>query len=241
VIARIAATLGAALVLTGCSTEEGLRAQELLQNAELAQQRLTSSTFEGSMSFGIAGERIGMQFNGATAEDGGYFSMRANGIPGAGSFSMQMLLEGGRAWMDLGGGWRPVPAPQGLGPSGSFGTDAFQQLARHVKEVRVAEGQLVEGRSVTTIGGEIDTQGMLEAFGKLGAVAGELEGLSLDFSQLGIEFGDIEALLTIDEATGLLTTAFVAFSVEAEGREVDVELRYRLTSHNEPVQLPQPS
>lgn len=133
-----------------------------------------------------------------------------------------------------------MPAPQGLGASGSLSGDAFQQLARHVEDVRVTEGQIVDGKSVTTIGGEIDTQGMLEAFTKLGSVAGDLDGFSLDFSKLGIELGDIEALLTIDETTGLLTTAFITFSMQAEGQEVSPELRYRLTSANEPVQLPTP-
>ena len=76
---------------------------------------------------------------------------------------------------------------------------------------------------------------------KLGSVAGGVEGLSLDFSKLGIEFGDIEAVLTIDEGTHLLDSAFVTFSAAAEGQEADLELRYGLTSANEPVQLPRPS
>ena len=242
-IVRIVATLAAALALTGCSTEEGLRAQELLRNAELAQQRLDSSTFEGSMSIGLAVHKMAMQFNGATSKDGQYFSMRASGMPGAPAFSMQMLVRGDRAWTDLGGRWTPMPVPQGMQSNAGVSAEAFQQLARHVKDVRVTEGQIVDGKSLTTIGGEIDTQGMLEAFTKLGSVAGEVEGLSLeglDLTKLGIEVGDIEALLTIDETTGLLTTAFIAFAMEAEGQEVEFELRYRLTSVNEPVALPQP-
>jgi hypothetical protein len=93
---------------------------------------------------------------------------------------------------------------------------------------------------VTTIGGEIDTKGMIAAFTKLGAAAGELEGLSLDFSKLGIDFGDIAAVLTIDEQTHLLDSAFVTFAIEAEGERVQFELRYRLTSSNQPVRLPSP-
>jgi hypothetical protein len=142
--------------------------------------------------------------------------------------------------MDLGGKWQSTPVPEGMASSGGIDAQAFQQLAQHVKDVRVTEGQFVDGKSVTTIGGEIDTQAMLEAFTKLGSMAGEVEGLSLDFSKLGIEFGDIESLLTIDEASGLLTAAFVAFTMEAEGQQVELELRYRLTSANEPVRLPQP-
>jgi hypothetical protein len=240
---RFLALATLALVLTGCSTEEGLRAQALLQQAEAAQQALQSSTFEGSMAVGMGAQKMSMQFHGATSKEGEWIAMRASGIPGAGTFSMQVLMKGGRAWMDMGGSWQSFPAgAQGLGAggSGTMSAAAFQQLARYVKDVRVTEHQLVDGKLVTTIGGEIDTQGMLEAFMKLGSMTGELEGFSLDFSKLGVELGDIEAVLTVDEATHLLSTAFVAFTMSAQGQEVDLELRYRLTSANEPVTLPSP-
>jgi hypothetical protein len=81
---------------------------------------------------------------------------------------------------------------------------------------------------------------MIGAVTKLGSVAGGVEGLSLDFTELGIDFGDIEAVLTIDERTHLLDSAFVTFSIAAKGQQVDLELRYRLTSSNQPVQLPSP-
>ncbi len=239
-IARLVTTLCAALLLTGCSTEEGLRAQALLQQAEVAQQALASSTFEGGISFAFGAQKVSMQFNGATSDGGEWFSMRSSGIPDGGDFSLQVLLRGGRAWTNLGGTWQSGPVPAELGSTGTMSAAALQQLARYVKDVRVTEHQLIGGKSVTTIGGEIDTQGMVQAVMKLGSVAGDVEGFSFDFSKLGIDFGDIEALLTIDERTHLLDTAFVKFSVAAQGKEVELELRYRLTSANEPVQLPSP-
>jgi hypothetical protein len=240
VIARLVTMLGAALLLGGCSTEEGLRAQELLQQAEVAQQSLRSSTFDGELSFEFGSHMVSMQFNGATSSEGEWFAMRSTGIPDGGDFSMQVLRRGGHAWTNMGGSWRSTPVPSGLGPGGTMSSAAFRQLARYVKAVRVTEHRLVEGKPVTIIGGEIDTQGMIETFAKLGSVAGGLEGLSIDFSKLGIEFGDIHTVLTIDERTQLLENAFVTFSVAAEARQLDVELRYRLTSANEPVQLPVP-
>ena len=233
-------TLGAALLLTGCSTEEGLRAQALLQEAEVAQQALESSTFEGGLSFAFGGEEVSMQFRGATSGAGEWFSMRSSGIPGGEDFALQVVVRGGRAWTNMGGRWQSMPAPAGLGSSGTISAAAFQQLARYVKDVRVTEHQLIGGKPVTTIGGEIDTAGMIQAVTQLGSVAGGVEGLSLDFSKLGIDFGDIEAVLTIDERTKLLDTAFVSFSIEADGQQMDFELRYRLTSANQPVQLPSP-
>lgn len=239
-IARFVTILGVALLLTGCSTEEGLRAQALLQQAEVAQQALESSTFEGGISMAFGAQKVSMTFNGATSKGGEWFSMRSSGIPNGGDFSMQVLMRGGRAWTNLGGGWHSTAAPAELGSSGTMSAAALQQLARYVKDVRVAEHQLVAGKLVTTIGGEIDTQGMVQAVMKLGSVAGGVEGLSFDFSKLGIDFGDIEALLTVDERTQLLDSAFVRFSVAAKGQAVDLELRYRLTSANEPVRLPSP-
>ena len=47
------------------------------------------------------------------------------------------------------------------GLSGSMGAGAFQSLARHVRDVRVAEHQQIGGKIVTTIAGEIDTAGLL--------------------------------------------------------------------------------
>ena len=236
-IARLVTTLAAALLLAGCSTEEGMRAQALLQQAEAAQGKLHSSTFEGSVGVSAEGMAFRIAFNGATSKDGEWFSMRTSGVPDGGDMSMQVLVRGGRAWMNSGGRWQSMPAPTGLGSSPTLSAAAFQQLARYVKDVRVTEHQLIQGKQATTIAGEIDTEGMIEALTKLGPMA---EGFSLDFSKLGIDIGDIHAVLTIDERTQLLDTAFVTFTISAEGKQIEFELRYRLASVNEPVKLPSP-
>lgn len=139
---RILVVIGAVLVLAGCGTEEGMRAQALLQQAEAEQAKLSSSTFEGSMSFSFQGQQVAMQFR------------------------------------------------------------------------------------------------MAEAFTKLGPLAGA-DGV--DLSKLGVKFGDIRALLTIDERTHLLGTALIKVGIEAQGEKVELDLRYRLTSANEPVELPSPT
>jgi hypothetical protein len=166
--------------------------------------------------------------------------MRSSGIPDGGDFAAELLLRDGRAWTNVDGSWRSLPLPADAGAGGGISAAAFQQLARHVQDVRVAEHQIVDGKPVTTIAGEIDTEGMLETVTKLGSVAGGVEGFSLDFAKLGIELGDIEAVLTIDDRTHLLDAAIVSFTMSAEGRELEFELRYRLTSANEPVELPTP-
>jgi hypothetical protein len=236
-IVRLVTALTAALLLAGCSTEEGMRAQTLLQQAEAAQANLRSSTFDGSVGVSAEGAAFRMVFTGATSQDGEWVSLRTSGSPNGGDMALELLIRGSRAWMKSGSGWESMPAPTGAGSSGTLSAAAFQQLARYVKDVRVTEHQLIQGKSVTTIAGEIDTKGMIEAFAKLGSFA---EGMSLDLSKLGIDFGDIRAVLTIDERTQLLDTAFVTFAISAEGKSIEVDLRYRLASANEPVQLPSP-
>lgn len=237
-IVRFVTILAAGALLAGCSTEEGLRAQELLQRAEAAQAALTSSTFAGSMAVSADGMDVRMVFNGATSGRDQWFALRTSGIPNGGDRAMELLVRGNRAWMDTGGGWQSTPVPAGAGSNGSMNAAAFQKLARYVKDVRVTENQLIAGKSVTTIAGEIDTEAMVEAFADLGALA---QGASFDLSKLGVDLGDINAVLTIDERTNLLDTAYITFSMSAEGKSAEIELRYRLASANEPVRLPSPT
>jgi hypothetical protein len=233
----------AALVLSGCSTEEGNRAQVLLKEAEQAQAKLRSATFEADLGFVMDGKQVELTLEGAASTQGAAFSMRATGIPEAAGLDMQIVVRGKHAWLNDGSGtWKSMPVPQQMnGMSGSMGAEAFQELARHVKDVRVAEHQQIGGKLVTTIAGEIDTAGMLEAFTKLGSLSGaggENAGFSLDLDDLGLKLGDIKAVLSIDERTHLLDTALVSLAIEAQGKTLELQLRYRLTSANEPVALP---
>lgn len=239
-IVRVVTLLAAGLLLAGCSTEEGRRAQELLQQAEAAQAALASSTFDGSMSIAFGGMDMRVLFDGATSSDGEWISMRTSGVPDGGDMAFEVLVRGGRSWMKMEGRWQAMPLPQGsaAGATPTLSAAAFQELTRYVKAVRVTEHQLIAGKAVTTIAGDIDTQAMVEAFMQLGSLAPE--GASLDLSELGLEIGDIHAVLTIDERTRLLDSAFITFAMSAEGKTAEIELRYRLSSANEPVSLPSP-
>jgi hypothetical protein len=246
VIRLSAIVIGAAFFLSGCSSAEGTRAQELLQQAELAQAQLSSVAFEANVGVVMDGKHMEMALNGAASKDGAALSMRATGIPGAPAKEMRLVVRGSRAWMSDGGAWQSVPVPPQMkkqvnGLSGSMGADAFQELARYVRDVRVAEHQQIGGKLVTTISGELDTAGMLEAVTKLGSLsgpAGEKPALSFDLDDLGLKIGDIEAVLSIDERTHLLDAAMITLSIEAQGKKLEFELRYRLTSANQPVVLP---
>ena len=235
-------TTAAGLLLVGCS-EEGRRAQELLQQAETAQAQLRSSTFEGAVAVDMNGEAFKLLFDGKTSGAGEWVSMQTVGAPDGADQKMQLLVHNGQAWVNADGRWQSTPMPPvgatGTGSGGTLSAAAFQQLARHVQDVRVKEHQLIGGKPVTTIAGEIDTEGMLESLTDLGS-SSFAEGFSLDFSKLGIDIGDIRAVLTVDERTQLLDTATVTLTISAQGKRMQLDLRYRLTSANEPVTLPSP-
>jgi hypothetical protein len=243
-VIRLSAILvGAALLLSGCSTEEGARAQELLQQAERAQAQLRSATFEVSLGFVMDGQQVDLALQGAASKQGAAFSLRATGLPGAAGRDVRFVVRGKRAWTSDGGGrWQAMPVPPDVGAaSGSMGAQAFQELARHVQDVRVTEHRQVAGKPVTTIAGEIDTAGMLETFSKLGSLSGaggDNAGFAFELDDLGLELGDIEAVLSIDERTHLLDAALVTLAIEAQGKKLELELRYRVTSWNQPVELP---
>ena len=237
VIVRLVTMLVAALLLAGCSGEEGLRAQELLGQAETAQRALTSSTFEGVVGVTMDATAFKLRFTGTTSRDGEWLSMQSVGAPNGEELTLQMLVRDGRAWVNTDGHWQSAPAPTAARSGGTLSAAAFQQLARHVKDVRVSEHQMIGGKPVTTIAGEIDTQGLLETLMDVGKFA---EGFSVYFSKLGIEIGDIRAVLSVDERTHLLDTASVALAIKSQEKQVRIEVRYRLTSANEPVRLPGP-
>ncbi len=243
VIRLLALVVAATFLLSGCSSEEGTRAQELLQQAEQAQAKLTSATFEAKLGFAIEGKRVDVAMTGAASKEGAAVSVHATGIPEAAGKDFQLVVRGTRAWMSEDGGpWTSMAVPKQMnGMSGSMGADAFQELSRYINDVRVTEHQQIAGKSVSTITGDIDTAGMLEALAKLGSLSapgGTSGAFSFDLDDLGVKLGDITVVLSIDEATHLLSSAFVTLVIEAQDQKMELRLQYRLTSSNQPIKLP---
>ena len=175
----------------------------------------------------MEGKQVDLALKGAASKEGATFSMRATGIPEAAGKNFQMVVRGNRAWMSTTNGkWASMPVPKEMnGMSGSMGADAFQELARYVRDVRVAEHQQIGGKQVTTIAGEIDTTGMIKAMAKLGSLSGsgsEKPAFSFDLDDLGVKFDDIKAVLSIDESTHLLSTALVTLGMEAQGQKLEL-------------------
>ena len=153
-----------------------MRAQELLQQAEQAQATLAlgdvrrrasapsdgEADLRGDQRRRLEGRRMVSRCTRPASPSGGQ-ELSAVRHPRRPRLDEHYQRQRGQSM--------PVPKEMN-GESGSMGADAFQQLARYVRDVRVAEHQQIGGKPVTTIAGEIDTAGLIKAVTKLGSLAG---------------------------------------------------------------------
>jgi hypothetical protein len=223
-----------AAALSACSGDEGERAQQLLALAEAAQARLSSATYEARMTFTMDGQKMSLVMDG-----GGYFkgrragdqllTMRTEGVPTLGAINMQMLVRGGRATMTMNGRRFSLPVPATAKQQYDW-SSTMLDLTRYVKDVSVREERVVNGELGATIAGVIDTEAIVKAASKLDAFA---QAANLD--KLAGNLGDINAAVFVAQRTGLIRSAVLGMSMEAEGKKADIELTYRLKSTNRAV------
>lgn len=231
---RFLPLIGIAIVLSACSGEQGERAQQLLARAEAAQARLSSATYEARMTFTMDGQKMSLVMDG-----GGYFkgrragdqvlTMRTDGVPGVGAVNMHLLVRGGQASMTMNGRRFSLPISATAKRQYDW-SSTMLDLTRYVKDVSVRDGRVVNGEAGATISGVIDTEAMLKAASKLDVVA---QAANLD--KFAGNLGDIHAAVFVAQRTGLIRSAVIGMSVEAEGKKADLELTYRLKSTNRAV------
>jgi hypothetical protein len=236
---RLAVLALAVLPLAACSGEQGERAQQLLTRAQTAQARLSSAAFEARMTFSVDGQRFGVVMDGGGYMKGrragdGIFSMRTEGVPGGANFTMQVVIRRGRASMSVNGQRFSLPATASA--KGQFDWSAtVLDLARYVKEVRVREDRIVNGERGATITGVIDTKELLKALAKLQPLAQAAGRSAPDIGELADQMGDIRAAVFVGQRTGLIRSAVVGLTVEAEGKKAKIDVTYRLKSTNTAV------
>jgi hypothetical protein len=230
---RLAALFLAAVSLPACAGEHGERAQELLARAQAAQARLTSASYEARMTFTMDGRKMSLVMDG-----GGYLKgrragdtllrMRTDGVPQLGAVNMEVLVRQGRASMTMNGRRfsLPVPASGTAAPRYDW-SSTMVDLTRYVKQVKVREGRVVNGERGATIAGVLDTSALVEAASKLGGL-----GQAANLDELAGKLGDIHAAVFMGERTGLVRSAVLTMSMEADGKKADVELSYRLRATN---------
>jgi outer membrane lipoprotein-sorting protein len=221
----------AALAPLGCAGADGQRAQELLEESDRALAQVESFRFSGRMTMETpVGDFRVVLFGGGDARPGGAFfmTMKAPDIP---EFpETTMVVRGDEAWMQLDGGWQPVPIP----PTQATGIEQFD-FAEYVKDVDLDEDAEVDGKPAVKITGVIDTAALFDGLlGQLGAVGG---GPMPDLSEM---LGDTRAVIYLSQESHLPLRMLLDLTMEIQGEEVDMHLDYAITNVNEPVEVPDP-
>ncbi len=239
---RLALLLTTALIGAGCAAgEEGVRATELLADAEAAEAKLVSATYELRLSFSQDGQTVQMVAEGGDVRKGArageqFLRMRVEGVPGLPFGEMLIVLKEGQMHVGMNGSWQTMPLPQQVPDAErrALAAGLVHRLAEAVESVTVKENELVAGQPVTTVAGVVDTASLLEAFADLSGLA-EMPGTpDFDSGEIADNLSDIEVTLALSEPEHLLRAAFVDFEVE----DADVRLVYRLTGVDVPVALP---
>jgi hypothetical protein len=235
----LAALAFAAVALSGCSGEQGERAQQLLTRAEAAQARLSSATFEARMNFSVDSQKFGLVIDGGGYMKGrragdGIFTMRTEGVPGGVNFNMEAAVRRGQVSMSVNGQRFSMPAPASAKQQFDW-SNTMLDLARYVKKVRVREGRVVNGEHGATIAGVIDTSELLKALSGLQPLARAAGRSAPDLGELAENVGDIRAAVFVAERTGLIRSAVIGLTFEAEGTKAKIDFTYRLKSTNTAV------
>jgi hypothetical protein len=236
---RLAVLALAVLPLAACSGEQGARAQQLLTRAEAAQARLTSATYEARMNVSVDGQRFGLVMSGGAYLKGRragdqILSVRADGIPGAGSLDTRMVIRGRQASMTMDGQRFAIPLSASTKKQFDW-SSTMVDLARYVKQVKVREGRVVNGEHGATITGVIDTAGLLRASAKLDAFSKVAGSAAPQFDKIADHLSDVRVALFVAERTGLIRSAVVNLAIEADGKKAQLELTYRLDSTNQAI------
>lgn len=237
-VRRLAVLALAVPVLAACSGEQGERAEELLTRAQAAQARLTSATFDARVSFSLDRQTFGLvldgggYLNGRRAGDA-IFTMRTEGVPSGANVDVEAVVRGGRVAMSVNGRRFSMPAPATAQRQFDW-SKTMLDLARYVKEVRVHEGRVVNGEPGATITGVIDTEKLLRALAGLEPLAEAAGQATPDLDDL-LDVGDIRAAVFVAERTGLIRSAVVSLTVEADGKKAKVDFTYRLKATNTTV------
>jgi hypothetical protein len=236
--------LAVVLVGAGCSGPEAPEAQQLLQQSQAVQARLSSATYEAQVDVSLAGQRIELAMGGGAYLKGPhkgdqFLSMSTSGLPNA--FEAEFVSLGGRYWIRMNGAWQAIPVPAGASTANSgLDTTAFLELARYVKDVRVTEGRELHGERVTTVTGVVDTAGLTGGLAKLSGL--EQRGFATpDLAELREHIGDIHAVLFVSNRTMLIRGAVLTTKLKFQGHEIELRVVYRLLGVNKPVEIPQPS
>ena len=237
---RSLAALAAALPLAaGCSGADAVKAQQLLDEAQQAQQNVSSETFSAHMNVSLKGQHFQLQLSGGGYQKGAnagdmYVDVHFS-APVAMPFStMRVAKVGGSEWLELDGRRVAVPTTRTQTGTTNPALAAFD-FTRYVKDVKVEGGQTLNGRSVTKIVGVLDTASLLNAFTKLGGLS-HATGTSMP--SFAGHVSDTRVVAYLDDTTHMLVTALADLTFHTTEGNVAMHFDVAITGVNKPVALP---
>ena len=139
-------------LLAGCSGADAVRAQQLLQQAQQAQQQASSETFSAHLNVTMHGQAMQLELSGGGYMKGSqagdmYMDMHLS-APVAMPFSTVRVAKVGTSqWLELDGKRMALPSQSAQTGSTSTSTSplAAFDFTRYVKDVKVQGGQTLNG------------------------------------------------------------------------------------------------
>jgi hypothetical protein len=245
---RLALPLLAALALipTAC-TGQGVQAQELLNEAQQANAKLSSESFSARLKVSGEGQSASLVISGGVYLKGehagdGVVNVTMEGL--ATPYTMRIVENGQTGWIELNGQriqTIPGSARRSSSSAGITDTLAHLDFERYVKDVTVSEHEVLNGESVTKVVGVLDTSAFIQDFGQDASsgsqqLPSQLQGLVPTVAK---EFGDTRVVLFLSETSYLVESALVDLELHAQGKTVHMELDYGLTGVDKPIEIPE--
>jgi outer membrane lipoprotein-sorting protein len=230
--------VAAVLVVSACSGADAKRAKELLTQANAAQAKVRSASYDVRVVVSAGPMRYSMLMNG-----GGYFkgsragdqflTMRGEGLPVPMNF--QLVSRGGHAVATMNGRTQSFPMPAARARSQDW-TAIVGDLTKHVKSVDVRESSVVAGKRGTTVVGVLDTAGLARAAAGMSMLSQSTGAGALD--EMTKHVGDMRIVLFIADRTRLIQSAAITLELKGSGQKAKVEMFYSLRGVNRPVAFP---
>jgi hypothetical protein len=230
----LALVVSAGAVVSGCSGVDAQKAQTILDQSTTAMADVKSVSFAMRMwtSGGPEGTEFTVLMHGGGYQKGkhageSYVALSSSSVPGMGS--MTLVIRHNVLYVKAGGSWSRVPAPADQAAADPM---AGFDITKYVTDVRVEEGQLVEGEPMDRITGVIDTSGALNGlFGTLGGAGGGLGDVS-------DALGDIRAVLYVSQTTHLPMRTLIDMPISIVGQKIVMHMDLVITGVNKPVAIP---
>ena len=239
---RPLAALAVALpLLAGCSGADAVRAQQLLQQAEQAQQQASSETFSAHVTLtALNGQTMQLLLSGGGYLKGAHagdmvVDMRLSAPVAIPVSTIRVAKVGQSMWLEMDGQRTPLPSTATRGKATSSAALAAFDFTRYVKDVKVEGGQTLNGRAVTKIVGILDTASVLNAFTKLGGLS-QAAGASVP--SFAGHVTDTRVAVYVDDQTHMLVAALADVTFHMGDADAKLHLDVAITSVNRPVALP---